>query len=267
MPILKYKGISFNYEIEGEGAPILFLHGLGGNLEQPRSLIGELDGYQRIYLDCRTHGKTFPVGQESFLNFDRFADDVVNLFDMLRIEYPILGGVSMGAGISANIAVRYPGFVQALVLIRPAWMDKPNPSNLAIFPKIAHLLRELGTRDGKRKFILSDEYQVMRERYPAVAESLVSQFDDLLAVERCARLERMTSSCPVTSMAECLKIKCPTLVIVTDSDPVHPLEYGRIWADAIPSAEFIQIPSKSVDASGHVCEFRKVLGDFLQRNS
>lgn len=33
MPLFKHEGIDFNYEIQGEGIPFLFLHGLGDNLK------------------------------------------------------------------------------------------------------------------------------------------------------------------------------------------------------------------------------------------
>lgn len=33
MPLFKHEGTYFNYEIQGEGIPFLFLHGLGDNLK------------------------------------------------------------------------------------------------------------------------------------------------------------------------------------------------------------------------------------------
>lgn len=263
MPVLKHEEILFNYEIEGDGIPLVMLHGLGGNLEQPRSLVGELHGYRRIYIDCRAHGKTTPVGPEGSLSFDRFADDVIYLLDVLAVRHPVLSGISMGAGVSANIAVRYPGFARALVLVRPAWLDRPNPQNLAVFPIIARLLHEFGTEGGKQKFISSDEYRRVKETSAAVAESVLGQFDAPFAVERSARLERMPGSCPIAGMADCHTIECPALVVVTDTDSVHPMEYGRIWADAIPDAKLVQVTAKSVSDTEHTRKFRKALKDFL----
>lgn len=263
MSIFENKGILFNYEIEGKGIPLVILHGLGGNLDRVRSLIGELNGYSRIYMDFRAHGKTVPVGPDDLLNFNQFADDVINLLSMLHVENPILGGISMGAGVAVNILVRYPGFARALVLIRPAWLDKPNPKNLFVFSIIADLLRKLDLEEAKQKFMLSNEYRSIKEVSSDVALSLISQFTDYLARERCARLERMPASCPVKNLSDCNVIKCPTLVVVTDTDSVHPLEYGSIWKDAIPLAELSQITAKSISETVYVSEFRKVFGKFL----
>lgn len=261
MPILKREGILFNYQTEGEETPIVFLHGLGGDLNQPRSLFGKPAGYQSVYFDCRAHGKTAPVGPDNMLNFDQLAKDMVGLFTALQIKNPVLCGISMGAGIAVNIALRYS--VRGLVLIRPAWLDKPNPPNLAVFSLIARLLRERRVAEGKRNFMISSEYRYLQKIAPAVAGSLLGQFDDSWAVERCARLERMPASCPVARLADCQDIACPTLVAATDTDPVHPLEYGHILSKVIPSAKFVQIPSKSINPIEHVRELRKLLKAFL----
>lgn len=265
MPTFERGGILFNYEVEGEGPPLVMLHGLGADLTQPRSLLGELDGCQRIFVDCRAHGKTAPLGPENLLNFDQIGDDVVNVLASMDVEYPILGGISMGAAVSANIAVRYPGFPRALVLVRPAWLEEPNPPNLAIFVAIARLLRERGAENGRREFIISDEYQRMKEVAPAVADSLLGQFDVPLAAERCARLLRIPGSRPVVRMADCRRIECPAWVVVTDTDPVHPLEHGRVWADALPSAQLTQITAKSVSSSEHVRQFRQMLKHWIDQ--
>lgn len=267
MPRLEHQGISFNYEVEGEGLPLLMLHGLGGDLTQPQALLGLVAGYRHIYMDCRGHGATTPLGPHHLINFDQLADDVVELVFKLHIEYPILGGISMGAGICANIAVRYPGLPRVIVLVRPAWLDKPNPSNLAVFPQIACLLQQRGPENGKRWFELLPEYRRVGEVSPAAAESLLAQFDSPLAVERSVRLERMPRSSPVLCMEDCRKIICPTLVVGTATDPIHPFEFAHRWASAIPSAQLVQIPAKSVDPSAHVLEFRESLRRFLTRSS
>lgn len=262
MPLLKRAGISFNCQTAGHGAPVVFLHGLGGDLNQPRSLFGKPAGYQSVYFDCRAHGKTAPAGPDKMLNFDQLAKDIAGLLTALQIKNPVLCGISMGAGVALNMALRYSA--RGLVLIRPAWLDQPNPPNLAVFPLIARLLREEGAAEGRRIFMISREYAHLRKIAPAVAESLLGQFDDSLAVERCARLERLPAACPIARLTDCRDIACPTLVAATDTDPLHPLEYGRILSKVIPSAKFTRITAKSRDARRHSRELREAFGDFYK---
>jgi pimeloyl-ACP methyl ester carboxylesterase len=57
--------------------------------------------------------------------FDTFADDVIALADQLELARFVVGGISLGAATALNLAIRYPRRVTALVLCRPAWLDRP----------------------------------------------------------------------------------------------------------------------------------------------
>ncbi len=60
-------------------------------------------------MDCRGHGRTVPLGNRHFLRFNSFSNDIINLLDHLNLPKVVMGGISMGAGIALNFAVRYPG--------------------------------------------------------------------------------------------------------------------------------------------------------------
>src|SRR5262249_57034897 len=126
-----------------------------------------------LCLDARGHGQTQPLGDPSALTFDVFADDLVALLDCLGIGQAIIGGISMGAGVALNIAVRYPERVAGLVLSRPAWLDGPMPpENVARYAAIARLLRAVitaGDRDqALRRAVaeveVSDDYRNLPAR-------------------------------------------------------------------------------------------------------
>ena len=74
-------------------------------------------------------------------SFEVFADDVIALADHLGLVRFIIGGISLGAGTALNLAVRYPDRVAALVLCRPAWLDRPQAEfNRNAYTEIADLL-------------------------------------------------------------------------------------------------------------------------------
>ncbi len=56
----------------------------------------------------------------------------------------VLVGVSMGAATALAVAIKDPGRVHALVIVRPAWLNQPLPDNLRAFPEVAKLLRAVG---------------------------------------------------------------------------------------------------------------------------
>ena len=84
-----------------------------------------------LALDFRAHGETEPLGPIEALAFATFASDLAAVMDAIGIESAVVAGVSMGAGVAARFALDHPDRVRALICIRPAWLDRPNPDNLA----------------------------------------------------------------------------------------------------------------------------------------
>ena len=109
-------------------------------------------GVRLIGMDFRGHGETRPLGDEAKLRIECLADDLVALLDHLEIDRAVVGGISLGAAVSANLALRHPERVLGLVLSRPAWIDHPLPENVWLFTTIAELLRTVGAKEGLEQF-------------------------------------------------------------------------------------------------------------------
>jgi pimeloyl-ACP methyl ester carboxylesterase len=249
MPVFERDGIAFNYLDTGEGPPVVIQHGLGGSTDQAVQLFGTVPPFRMLSLDARAHGATEPVGDEAHLSFERFADDVAAMLDEAGVERAAIGGMSMGAGIALAFAHRYPERTAALVLIRPAWLDGPNPENLAFFPVIASLLREFGPGEGMARFRAMPN--PLDDNPPGSISMLSSQFLRPHAVARAAVLERMPADCPPRGEPVWGAIAAPALVIATEHDTIHPVEFGRSLAAAIPGARYAEPVSKWIDEDRH----------------
>jgi pimeloyl-ACP methyl ester carboxylesterase len=263
MSIFERDGIQFVYEVLGDGRPMVLCHGLGGDRQQPKDLAGTVDGYQLIVLDARAHGETQPVGPVGKLGFGPMAEDVAALLDHLGVEQAIVGGISMGAGIAARFAVEWPQRVEALILVRPAWLTQPMPEGLTMFPRVAEILRQRGPEAGLAEFRDSPELVAVRAESPAVADSLCEQFTKPDAVARVARLKRLPADCPVRDWTAVEALRMPALVVGNNRDPIHPMAFARTWAEHLPRARLAEIPSKSESAVRHAAEFRRYLNEFL----
>src|SRR5258706_562257 len=141
MPFFDHDGLHFHYREEGAGLPFIFQHGLGANLTQSFSLFRPPNGLRLLAFDCRAHGATSPLGEIEKLRIATFADDLRALVAHLNIAGVVVGGISMGAAVTLNFALRFPKQVRGLVLSRPAWTDRPNPWNVHIFTLISRLIR------------------------------------------------------------------------------------------------------------------------------
>ena len=67
MPFLYSDTILFDYLDMGKGVPLVFQHGMGGDVHQIRDLFEPPIPFCLLTLDCRGHGETRPVGSPTDL--------------------------------------------------------------------------------------------------------------------------------------------------------------------------------------------------------
>ncbi len=266
MPHFTHDNLNFHYQSEGAGLPVVLLHGLGGDVDQPRGLAGGLPGVRLITLDFRGHGQTEPLGPEEKISIRQFAADVPALMDALSLPSAVVGGISLGAAVALRFALDYPARVRALVLSRVAWLEGPNLYNQRVFAEIAGLIRQYGTAEGKARFRQSETYAAVSNQSSDGAKSLLGHFDSPQAAASVCRLERLPADAPIQSLHEAAGIAVPTLVLANGRDPVHPLAFGQAIAGAIPGATFAELTSKSESLERHTADFRRELLEYLQRH-
>jgi pimeloyl-ACP methyl ester carboxylesterase len=265
MPFFEANGITFHYADDNvDRLPFVFQHGLGADISQPMSFFREDHPFRLISMDCRGHGKTVPLGNRHFLKFDSFSDDIVNLLDHLNLPKVVMGGISMGAGIALNFALRYPDRTRALILSRVSWLAEPLPPNLAVFPKIAGLIREHGAHRGKELFSASAVFQAALQSSPANASSWMSQFLRERADETFEILESIPNDVPAPDITSWEKVNLPTLVLANRNDPQHPFAYGQVLAREIPGARFAEITGKAISGQKHVEDVRREILQFIE---
>jgi pimeloyl-ACP methyl ester carboxylesterase len=266
MPTFAHDGLAFHYEDTGEGFPFVFQHGLGGDVSQPCGLFRPPVGVRLLALDCRAHGETRPLGEPAKIGIAPFADDLRAFLDYLRIDGAVGGGISMGAAVALNFALRFPGRGRGLVLSRPAWLDGPMADNARRYAGIAGLIRRHGARRGLELFRQSDDYREVFRQAPDAANSLIGQFENSRAEETVVKLERIPNDAPVRDLAALGAIDVPTLVLANRQDPIHPFGYGTELARRIPGAEFRELTPKSVSREGHARDVQRTIEDFLRRH-
>lgn len=264
MPSINLNGELFHYASVGEGLPFVFQHGMGADVTQPLSSGGNLPGWRMVAMDCRGHGQTEANLDPARISFAQFAEDLAVLLDSLNIERAVVGGISMGAGVALAFALAHPERVTGLVLVRPAWLDRPFPTNLRWFPLAASLLQEYPADEAAHRFKQLPEFFELEAGSKAAADSLLGQFRRPHARERAAILAGMPASVPVTSLAQCRQLQMPTLVVVNLRDPVHPDILGEQLAAAIPGAALSRITSKTESETLHQADLARTLQDFLE---
>jgi pimeloyl-ACP methyl ester carboxylesterase len=231
--------------------PFFFQHGLGGDANQPLGIYRPPPRVRAICLDCRGHGLTRPLGPEGKLS-------------LAQIERAVVGGISMGAAVALNFALRRPQRVLGLVLARPAWLDGPMTRNAELFARVAQMIRAHGAERGAVLYEQTEDYRRMLAESPDCAMALLGQFLSPRAEDAVSRLERIPRDQPCRSLAELEAIRAPTLVLSCRQDPIHPYEYGEQIAARIPGAVFRQVTSKSASVPQYEEDVRREITQFLE---
>lgn len=241
-------GVRIAYIDEGEGDPILLIHGFASSVRinwiEP-GWVGFLarNGFRIVAFDNRGHGESEKLYRLSDYGAPLMAEDARRLLDHVGIERADVMGYSMGARISAFLALAHPGRVRSAVfgglginMVRPMAGTGP----------IAKAL-EAGSID--------DVTNATARTFRAFAERTGG---DLRALAACIRSSRE----PITREMV-VKIACPVLVATGTEDVIG--GSAEELAALIPGAEALPIPRRDHMLAVGDRVFKDGVLDFLRR--
>jgi pimeloyl-ACP methyl ester carboxylesterase len=256
-------GITLEYEVHGEGDPLLLVMGLGGQLVAwPATFIAGLvdRGFQVITFDNRDIGLSTKIDaapptktQTAMFSISRrfaksayllsdMAKDAVGLLDALNIERAHVVGMSMGGMIAQTMAIEHPSRVRSLTSIMST-TGNPRVGR----PKTSVLLRAGKlTRGSKETF---------PERQAALFKLFSGSLYDELEIREVAKLSverNFTPDGTARQMAAIMaspdrtsqlkKLNVPTLVVHGLEDGLVQPSGGYATTKAIPGARLLAFP-------------------------
>jgi pimeloyl-ACP methyl ester carboxylesterase len=105
------------YEEHGRGTPLVLAYGIGGNTDMWDTNTPALAARHRVILwEPRGHARSDSPEDPARYSFARWALDLRDLLDHLRIRRAHVGGLSLGGGIATRFALRWPGRVRSLIV-------------------------------------------------------------------------------------------------------------------------------------------------------
>ena len=227
MPTFSHDGIEFAYLDEGEGEPIVLVHGFGSTKEINWVGPGWVStltraGRRAIAFDNRGHGASSKLYQPELYDPWLMARDVIALMDHLGLQRADVMGYSMGGRIGACAALTAPERVRSLIL-----------GGIGI-----HLVEGAGLpitiADALRAPSLEDVSDPTGRMFRAFADQTRS---DREALASCIVGSRRT-----LSREEVSRIAVPTLIAVGTRDPIAGA--ARPLAALIPGAQVADIPDR-----------------------
>jgi pimeloyl-ACP methyl ester carboxylesterase len=119
MSQVKVDGITINYDVQGEGEPLLLIPYLSADHAcYAFQLPAYTEHFSCVAIDLPGSGESDkPPGPYST---EGYADQVAAFLGAIGIEHIHVAGVSLGAAVGMHLAVRHPGRVRSLSL-HSAW--------------------------------------------------------------------------------------------------------------------------------------------------
>lgn len=248
MPI-RVRDFTMNYEDNGSGMPVLFIHGfpLSHALWQPQ-LDGLLDVARVIAPDLRGFGGSDPM--RGVYTMEELARDCVVLLDELGLKDPIvIGGLSMGGYVIFALYRLFPERVSALILAATC-PGADSPEAKVNREKTAETVLELGVdpvvKNMLPKMLAPANYQNNPDLVRYVREMMESCSVEGVIGASLGMKERPDST-PLLA-----QINCPTLILHGTEDQLMPASEAEKMNSGIPHSQLRLLPE-----AGHLLNLEK----------
>jgi pimeloyl-ACP methyl ester carboxylesterase len=247
-------GVDVHVWVGGQGAPLLVLHGAGGNRGWTRSMARIAE---RFTVWAPTHPGFGTSGDAEWMEgIDDLARFYLWFIDAAGLGRPHLLGHSIGGWTAAEMAAMSPGSIDRLVLVAPVGLKPEAGEILDVFFYTPVQLRDLTVHDPKT----IPEWEELFTRPPTPAEQEIA----LRNREMTARLTwkpymhnpRLAQFLP--------RVSNPALIVWGREDRIVPVVCGEQYRRLLPNATL-----KVLEACGHLPPieqpevYARLVSDFL----
>jgi pimeloyl-ACP methyl ester carboxylesterase len=234
-----HNGQRIDFTDYGDGEQVLVLvHGLLMNRHMYDQLAPEMAsrGIRVITVDLLGHGSSDKPADMRAYTMTTFADQLAALIDHLELDRPVVGGTSLGANCSLELASRHPRAARALLIEMPVLDNALVAAGLIFLPILVTLrvakpllrgVAAVTTRIPRTSFLI-DLCLDWTRRSPEASEAV---------------LEGVLFGRTAPPRDERLLIGLPTLVIGHPNDPLHPFTDSDMLAEELPRARLVNAES------------------------
>jgi len=248
---VEINGMQVHYRDEGNGFPIVLMHGTAASLHTYDAWTKQLSKeYRVIRLDLPAFGLTGPNKNADY-SIESYTKFLSQFLEKIKVDKFYLAGNSLGGNIAWNYAAEYPEKVLKLILIDasglPTFTPQPPIFKMAKTPILNSLFLYITP-----KFIIRKNIEQVYADKLKVTDALVTRYHkmSLRTGNRKAFIERAKTDFNVAEKVNLVKlksIKTPTLLIWGAKDTWIPLGNGKRMDSMLPNSKLVILEN-----SGHV---------------
>lgn len=243
---VEVQGMDVHYRVEGQGMPLLLLHGTASSLhtwdEWTRLLTRD---FKIVRLDLPAFGLTGPRPDRDY-RISTYVEFLDEFMDKIGIDSFHLAGNSLGGGIAFVYAANHPDKVGKLILLDPSgfpYKEQPRIFQLAQNPIFAAAIKKVTP-----KSLIRQNIEEVYANDNMVTDLLVNRYYDMLIRKgnRQAFVDR--TKIPYENDQDLLpSIEEPTLIMWGAEDVWIPVANAQKFNELIPDSRVI-----IYDNVGHV---------------
>ena len=241
MPFFEYEDQRIAYTAYGEGPRVtVLLPGLllSQRMQEPLAEALAARGERVVVMDPLGHGRSDRPQDMWRYSMSTFGREVVALLDHLEVEQAVIGGTSLGANITLEVASAAPERVRGMLLEMPVLDNGLLGSALAFTP----LLVALTFGEPVMKVVQRVARRVPRAPLPFVGE-LVADWLSQDPGPSAAALQGIFFGRIAPHRTERRTFEAPALVIGHPRDPVHPFSDADMLAAELPNGRLLNADS------------------------
>jgi 3-oxoadipate enol-lactonase len=265
MPVARIGKYEINYIDEGEGIPVVFIHGLAGDVSAWATQVVQLRSqYRVVAFDNRGAGRSTQVDEP--VTTTDLANDTIGFMQELGLTKAHIVGRSMGGAIAQIVAIQRPDLVRSLALC--ASFAKLDPLGVRVLTNMRQVLEWRGSwadhaHHSVQNFVGYEFFNQEREKVEWI-ENLIGGETRMPACyirQNFACLEHDT-------LAKLNRIGCPTIIMGGTSDPICSPTCTQWMADGIANSRVVMF-----DGCSHFFlieqaqKFMSTLKDWLTEHS
>lgn len=238
MPRIRINDIHLNVLDEGQGPPLLLVHGFPLDHTMWREQVRHFRGTRRVIApDLRGFGDSDVT--PGTVTMQRHADDLAHLLDALRVKEPVcLCGLSMGGYIAWQFAQLHRGKLGSLILC-----DTKAGADDEAGRKTREQVATRVLKQGPDFIATSMPEKLFSKKTLSDRGAIVTEIQTVIRRTKpegiAAAARGMAARPDVTSLLPSLDV--PTLVICGEEDAITPAEGMQKMAAAIPGAQYVAI--------------------------
>jgi pimeloyl-ACP methyl ester carboxylesterase len=257
-----WNGHQLTYEEFGDGLRVLvFIPGLllsaACNRQLARGLADR--GHRVVVPELLGHGRSDAPRHATEYRLEYLADQVLALLDHLEVAEAVVGGVSLGANVTLQLAVSHPERLRAAVLEMPV-LERGGVTAVTMFTPLVYLLRFF---PGPSRLFMGAMRRLPRSSWDAANAFLDAASGEPRATA--ALLHGLQAGPLAPPGTERARIQVPTLIIGHPRDLLHPIDDATALLEELPSSRFLQASSmfEARTRPGRVVE---AISDFLDES-